>query len=142
MLLLLLVTDSEFLAGKGSVRIFTILFGFLVLVLLLPGLNIMVLQGTPEGKLAQTTARDLLEVARFVLIGVWPGNAEYCTTVRLNSPTYYAATLVMFLRWVGYAARPEQLHLDDAHDDFSTTSARRVVGRLAHSDEPRTATGS
>lgn len=99
MLLLLLVTDSEFLAGKGSVRIFTILFGFLVLVLLLPGLNIMVLQGTPEGKLAQTTARDLLEVARFVLIGVWPGNAEYCTTVRLNSPTYYAATLVMFLRW-------------------------------------------
>ncbi len=70
------------------------------------------------------------------------GGAEYCTTVRLNSPADAGATKAAFLRWVWYAARREQLHLDEADDDFSTTervqTALRDVGpelRLSLSDQ-------
>jgi small-conductance mechanosensitive channel/CRP-like cAMP-binding protein len=71
------------------------------------------------------------------------GNAEYRTTVRLTSPADGGATQAMFLRWVWYAARREELHLDDADDNFSTTervqtALRTVVGpelRLSLSDQ-------
>ena len=71
------------------------------------------------------------------------GNAEYRTTVRLASPADGGATQAMFLRWVWYAARREELHLDDADDNFSTTervqaALRSVVGpelRLSLSDQ-------
>ncbi|AKN16648.1 mechanosensitive ion channel family protein [Mycobacterium haemophilum] len=287
-LLLLLVKASEISAGKGSVRILTTLFGFLVLVLLLSGLNATVFQGAPEGSWRKRLPTIFLDVARFALIGVglalilsyiwgvrvgglftalgvtsvviglmlqnsvgqivsglfmlfeqpfriddwldtttgrgrvvevnWRavhidtgsgmrimpnsvlastsftnlsrpvgkhkcsitttfsaadspdkvcamltrvasalphlkagimpttvalGNAEYCTTVGLNSPADDGAARATFLRWVWYAARREQLHLDDAHDDFSTTervesALRTVVGpelRLSLSDQ-------
>jgi CRP-like cAMP-binding protein len=74
---------------------------------------------------------------------VTAGNAEYRTTVRLNSPADDGATKAAFLRWVWYAARREELHLDDADDDYSTTervedALREVVGpelRLTLSDQ-------
>jgi small-conductance mechanosensitive channel len=49
------------------------------------------------------------------------GGAEYRTTVRLMSPADDGAARSTFLRWIWYAARREELHLDDADDDFSTT---------------------
>ena len=49
------------------------------------------------------------------------GGAEYRTTIRLMSPADAGATQATFLRWVWYAARREQLHLDEADDDYSTT---------------------
>ncbi len=71
------------------------------------------------------------------------GNAEYRTTVRLNSPADDGATRSKFVRWVWYAARREELHLDTADDDFSTTeriqaALRSVVGpelQLSLSDQ-------
>jgi small-conductance mechanosensitive channel len=71
------------------------------------------------------------------------GNAEYRTTVRLNSPADDGTTRSTFMRWVWYAARREALHLDSADDDFSTTervqaALRSVVGpelRLSLSDQ-------
>jgi len=49
------------------------------------------------------------------------GAAEYRTTIGLNSPADAGAAKATFLRWVWYAARRENLHLDAADDDFSTT---------------------
>lgn len=71
------------------------------------------------------------------------GNAEYRTTVRLNSPADDGVTRSTFVRWVWYASRREELHLDGADDDFSTTeriqaALRSVVGpelRLSLSDQ-------
>lgn len=71
------------------------------------------------------------------------GDAEYRTVVRLNSPADDGATKAAFLRWVWYAARREELHLDGVGDEFSTTervehALRSVVGpelRLSLSDQ-------
>jgi small-conductance mechanosensitive channel len=49
------------------------------------------------------------------------GAAEYRTTIGLSSPADASAAKATFLRWAWYAARRENLHLDDADDDFSTT---------------------
>jgi CRP-like cAMP-binding protein len=48
------------------------------------------------------------------------GGNEYRTTIGLKSPADDAAARAMFLRWVWYAARREELHLDEAEDEFST----------------------
>ncbi|CPR10615.1 transmembrane protein [Mycobacterium bohemicum DSM 44277] len=48
------------------------------------------------------------------------GAAEYRTTIGLSSPEDAGAAKATFLRWVWYAARRENLHLDEADDDFST----------------------
>ncbi len=48
------------------------------------------------------------------------GAAEYRTTIGLTSPEDADAAKATFLRWVWYAARRENLHLDEADDDFST----------------------
>ncbi|MDF2826325.1 MAG: rane protein, partial [Mycobacterium sp.] len=48
------------------------------------------------------------------------GGAEYRTTIPLRSPADDAATRATFLRWIWYAARRAQLHLDDADDEFGT----------------------
>jgi small-conductance mechanosensitive channel/CRP-like cAMP-binding protein len=48
------------------------------------------------------------------------GAAEYRTTIGLSSPGDAGAAKSTFLRWVWYAARRENLHLDEADDDFST----------------------
>ncbi|HKI39764.1 MAG TPA: mechanosensitive ion channel family protein [Mycobacterium sp.] len=56
------------------------------------------------------------------------GEAEYRTTIGLTSPEDAGAAKATFLRWVWYAARRENLHLDDSDDDFST--AERVEHAL------------
>jgi small-conductance mechanosensitive channel/CRP-like cAMP-binding protein len=71
------------------------------------------------------------------------GNGEYRTTVALLSPADDAAAQATFLRWIWYAARRAELHLDSADDDFSTPARvemaiRTVVApalRLKHTDE-------
>lgn len=61
------------------------------------------------------------------------GGGEYRTTVRLRSPADDGAAQATFLPWVWYAARREELHLDESDDEFSTTervwdALRTVVG--------------
>jgi CRP-like cAMP-binding protein len=48
------------------------------------------------------------------------GAGEYSTSIGLLSPADDGAARSTFLRWVWYAARREELHLDDADDDYST----------------------
>ncbi len=68
-LLLLLVKASQIPAGDGTVRILTTVFGFLVLVLLLSGLNATVFAGAPEQSWRKRLPTIFLDVARFALIG-------------------------------------------------------------------------
>lgn len=49
------------------------------------------------------------------------GAGEYRTSIGLSSPADAGAAKATFLRWAWYAARRENLHLDEADDDFSTT---------------------
>jgi small-conductance mechanosensitive channel len=69
-LLLLLVKASEIPAGEVPVRLLTTVFGFLVLVLLLSGLNATVFEGAPEDSWRKRLPAIFLDVARFTLIGV------------------------------------------------------------------------
>ncbi|ORA77320.1 mechanosensitive ion channel [Mycobacterium malmoense] len=69
-LLLLLVKASQIPAGDIPVRILTTVFGFLVLVLLLSGLNATVFEGAPEESWRKRLPGIFLDVARFALIGV------------------------------------------------------------------------
>jgi small-conductance mechanosensitive channel len=48
------------------------------------------------------------------------GAGEYSTSIGLNSPADDGSARSMFLRWIWYAARRVDLHLDDADDDYST----------------------
>jgi small-conductance mechanosensitive channel len=67
-LLLLLVKATEVPAGDTWVKILMTVFGFLVLVLLMSGLNATVFAGAPPGSWRQRLPAIFLEVARFVLI--------------------------------------------------------------------------
>ncbi len=69
-LLLLLVKASQIPAGDVPVRVLTTVFGFLVLVLLLSGLNATVFEGAPEESWRKRLPAIFLDVARFALIGV------------------------------------------------------------------------
>lgn len=69
-LLLLLVKASQISAGEVSVRMLTTVFGFLVLVLLLSGLNATVFEGAPEESWRRRIPAIFLDVGRFALIGV------------------------------------------------------------------------
>jgi CRP-like cAMP-binding protein len=48
------------------------------------------------------------------------GGGEYRTSIGLTSPADDGAARSTFLRWVWYAARREELHLDGIDDDYST----------------------
>jgi len=48
------------------------------------------------------------------------GSGEYRVTIGLKSPADDGAARSTFLRWIWYAARREDLHLDGEKDDFST----------------------
>lgn len=70
------------------------------------------------------------------------GGNQYKTTIPLRSPADDGAARAMFLRWVWYAARRAELHLDDADDDFATPErvekSLRIVApmlRLSHTDQ-------
>lgn len=69
-LLLLLVQAFEVPAGDIPVRILTTVFGFLVLVLVLSGLNVTVFEGAPEKSWRKRMPRIFLDVARFAVISV------------------------------------------------------------------------
>ncbi|WP_205873822.1 mechanosensitive ion channel domain-containing protein [Mycobacterium camsae] len=69
-LLLILVKASQISAGEVPVRILTTVFGFLVLVLLLSGLNATVFEGAPEDSWRKRLPTIFLDVGRFALIGV------------------------------------------------------------------------
>ena len=68
-LLVLLVEARQVPAHDTSVRILTTVFGFLVLVLLVSGLNATVIQYAPEGSWRKRLPVIFLDVARFALIG-------------------------------------------------------------------------
>ncbi len=69
-LLLLLVKASQVPAGEVTVRLLTTVFGFLVLVLVLSGLNTAVFEGAPEESWRARLPAIFLDVARFAVIGV------------------------------------------------------------------------
>ena len=69
-LLLLLVKASQIPAGTVTVRMLTTVCGFLVLVLLLSGLNAAVFEAAPEESWRKRLPAIFLDVFRFTLIGV------------------------------------------------------------------------
>ncbi|MED5814772.1 mechanosensitive ion channel family protein [Mycolicibacterium sp. 050232] len=69
-LLVLLVKATEVATEATAVRIVATGFGFVVLVLLLSGLNATLFQGAPEGSWRQRVPSIFLDVARFVVIAV------------------------------------------------------------------------
>jgi small-conductance mechanosensitive channel len=69
-LLLLLVKASEIPAGAVTVRILTTVLGFLVLVVLLSGLNAAVFEAAPEDSWRKRLPGIFVDVFRFTLIGV------------------------------------------------------------------------
>lgn len=69
-LLLLLVNAAQVPAGDPLVRILSTVFGFLVVVLLLSGLNATVFEGAPEDSWRKRLPTIFLDAARFALIGI------------------------------------------------------------------------
>ena len=69
-LLLLLVKATQVSAEATPVRIVATVFGFVVLVLLLSGLNATLFQGAPEGTWRKRIPSIFLDVARFAVIAV------------------------------------------------------------------------
>lgn len=59
---------------------------------------------------------------------VTTGAGEYSTGIPLRSPADDWAARTTFLRWIWYASRRADLHLDEAWDDFSTP--QRVADSL------------
>jgi small-conductance mechanosensitive channel len=57
------------------------------------------------------------------------GSGEYEVSVALKSPADDGAAKATFLRWIWYAARREELHLDDVGDDFSTPARVQMAMR-------------
>jgi small-conductance mechanosensitive channel len=72
-LLILLVQAMQVSAEATPVRIVATVFGFVVLVLLLSGLNATLFQGAPEGTWRKRIPSIFLDVARFALISVGVG---------------------------------------------------------------------
>lgn len=69
-LLLLVVKAAQVPAGDQLVRILSTVFGFLVLLLLLSGLNATVFEGAPQESWRKRLPTIFLDVARFALIGI------------------------------------------------------------------------
>jgi small-conductance mechanosensitive channel len=57
------------------------------------------------------------------------GAGEYQVSVALKSPADDGAAKATFLRWIWYAARREELHLDGATDEFSTPARVQMAMR-------------
>jgi small-conductance mechanosensitive channel len=72
-LLLLLVKATEISAEATPVRIVSTVFGLVVLILLLSGLNATLFQGAPEGSWRKRIPSIFLDVARFALIAIGVG---------------------------------------------------------------------
>jgi len=72
-LLVLLVKATQVSAEETPVRIVSTVFGFVVLVLLLSGLNATLFQGAPEGSWRKRIPSIFLDVARFAVIAIGVG---------------------------------------------------------------------
>ncbi|MFV8051742.1 mechanosensitive ion channel family protein [Mycobacterium sp. 48b] len=72
-LLILLIQAMQISGETTPVRIVSTVFGFVVLVLLLSGLNATLFQGAPEGSWRKRIPSIFLDVARFALIAVGIG---------------------------------------------------------------------
>ena len=72
-LLVLLVQAMQIPGETTPVRIVATVFGFVVLVLLLSGLNATLFQGAPEGTWRRRIPSIFLDVARFALIAIGVG---------------------------------------------------------------------
>jgi small-conductance mechanosensitive channel len=72
-LLLLLVYATRIPAGDTPVKLVATLFGFVVLLLLLSGVNAALFQAAPEGTWRKRMPTIFVDVARFVLIAVGLG---------------------------------------------------------------------
>lgn len=72
-LLILLVQAMQISGEATPVRLVATVFGFVVLVLLLSGLNATLFQGAPEGSWRKRIPSIFLDVARFALIAVGVG---------------------------------------------------------------------
>ncbi|HET6733693.1 mechanosensitive ion channel family protein [Mycobacterium sp.] len=72
-LLILLVQAMQVSGEATPVRIVATVFGFVVLVLLLSGLNATLFQGAPEGTWRKRIPSIFLDVARFALIAIGVG---------------------------------------------------------------------
>jgi small-conductance mechanosensitive channel len=72
-LLVLLVKATQVSAEATPVRIVATVFGFVVLVLLLSGLNATLFQGAPEGTWRKRIPSIFLDVARFAIIAIGIG---------------------------------------------------------------------
>ena len=72
-LLILLVKGTQVPAEATPVRIVATVFGFVVLILLLSGLNATLFQGAPEGSWRKRIPTMFLDVARFALIAIGVG---------------------------------------------------------------------
>lgn len=72
-LLILLVQAVQVSGESTPVRIVATVFGFVVLVLLLSGLNATLFQGAPEGSWRKRMPTIFLDVARFALIAIGVG---------------------------------------------------------------------
>ncbi len=72
-LLILLVQAIQVSGEATPVRVVATVFGFVVLVLLLSGLNVTMFQGAPEGSWRKRIPSIFLDVARFALIAVGVG---------------------------------------------------------------------
>jgi small-conductance mechanosensitive channel len=69
--LLILLVQAVQVSGEATpVRVVATVFGFVVLVLLLSGLNATMFQGAPEGSWRKRVPSIFLDVARFALIAV------------------------------------------------------------------------
>jgi small-conductance mechanosensitive channel len=69
-LLLLLVKGTQVSAQATSVRVVSTVFAFVMLVMLLAGLNATLFQSAPEGSWRKRMPTIFIDVARFVLIAV------------------------------------------------------------------------
>ncbi|MUL85501.1 MULTISPECIES: mechanosensitive ion channel domain-containing protein [unclassified Mycolicibacterium] len=72
-LLILLVKGGDISGEATTVRIIATAFGFVVLILLLSGLNAALFQGAPEGSWRKRIPSIFLDVARFALIAIGVG---------------------------------------------------------------------
>jgi small-conductance mechanosensitive channel len=72
-LLILLVKGTQVAANATPVRIIATVFGVIVLVLLLSGLNATLFQGAPDGSWRKRVPSIFLDVARFALIAIGVG---------------------------------------------------------------------
>jgi small-conductance mechanosensitive channel len=57
------------------------------------------------------------------------GSGQYQVSVALTSPADDGAAKATFLRWIWYAARREELHLDGASEDYTTPARVQMAMR-------------